>query len=167
MTKTENVFNWCLEQGKKGDKHRGLKKLGKPDLKESKAHIIKAESNLETMQYLYDGKKTDWVAPAAFYAMYHAVLALLYRLQYESRNQECAINAVEYFMKSGIIKLGQEYIDMIRHAQEHDNQIDAKTIREEFQYGTETSMKENLCLQLMENARRFVDRIKELIEEIK
>ena len=84
------------------------------------------------MQYLYDGKKTDWVAPSAFYAMYHAVLALLYKLQYESRNQECAINAVEYFMESGIIDLEQEYIDMIRHAQEHDNQIDAKTIREEF-----------------------------------
>lgn len=166
MTKTENVFNWCLEQGKKGEKHRGLKKLNNPNLKESKAHIIKAESNLETMQYLYDGKKTDWVASAAFYAMYHILLSLLYKLQYESRNQECTINAVEYFIKSGIINLEREYIDMIRHAQQH-GQIDAKTIREEFQYGTETSMKESLCLQLMENARRFVDRIKELIEEVK
>lgn len=167
MEKVEKVFHWCLKRGEKGEKHKGLKKLSTSDLKGLKAHLKKAESNLETMQYLYDGEKTDWVASAAFYAMYHALLALLYRFGYESRNQECTINATEYFIKNREIGLEQEYIDLIRLAQEQENKHDAKTIREEYQYGTETVMENNLCLQLMENARKFVDRIKEIIEELK
>jgi hypothetical protein len=51
MAKIESVFHWCLKQGEKGDKHKGLRKINS-DLAESKAHLKKAESNLETMQYL-------------------------------------------------------------------------------------------------------------------
>lgn len=167
MEKIEKTFHWCLKLGEKSEKHKGLKKLNTSDLKESAAHIKKAESNLETMQYLYNGGKTDWVASAAFYAMYHSLLALLYKFGYESRNQECTINTIEYLMKSGEISLEQEYIDMIRLAQEQENKQDAKTIREEYQYGTETVMENNLCLQIMENSRKFVDRIKEVLEELK
>lgn len=167
MGKVEKVFNWCLKQGEKGEKHKGLKKLEKPDLKESEAHVKKAESDLQTMQYLFDGNKTDWVASTAFYAMYHILLALLHKLGYESRNQECTINAIEHFMEEGLISLEQEYIDMIRLAQEQETKRDAKTVREEYQYGSETSMEVSLCNQLMEKARKFVDRVKEVIEELK
>jgi len=116
------------------------------------------------MQYLYDGNKTDWVAPAAFYAMYHALLALLYKLGYESRNQECTITAIEKFMKDEIISLEQDYIDMIRSLQEGIE--NAKSVREKMQYGSETSMEEERCKRLMDNAKKFVDRIKEVLEEI-
>ena len=166
MAKIENVFYWCLKQGEKGDKHKGLRKVI-PNLKESRAHIKKAESNLGTMHYLYDGGKTDWVASAAFYAMYHALLALLYRVGYESRNQECTITATEHFMKDETIQLEQEYIDMIRLAQEQENKRDVKNLREEYQYGTETAMEDKLCLKIMDNARQFVDRIKEVLETLK
>ena len=70
-------------------------------------------------------------------------------------------------MKKSEISLEQEYVDMIRLAQEQENKQDAKTVREEYQYGTETVMENNLCLQIMENARKFVDRIKEVLEELK
>ncbi len=69
-------------------------------------------------------------------------------------------------MKNNEISLEQEYIDMIRLAQEQEDKHDAKTVREEYQYGTETVMEERLCNQLMENARKFVDRIKEVLEEL-
>lgn len=167
MGKVENVFQWCLRQGEKGGgKHKGLRKLDQPNIEKSKAHLKKADANLLTMHYLYDGGKTDWVASAAFYSKYHSLLALLYRLGYESRNQECTINAVEYFMKEGNVRLEQEYIDMIRLTQENESTQDAKTIREEYQYGTETAMERDLCNQLMSNAQKFVDRIKEVIEEL-
>ncbi len=126
--------------------------------------IKKAESDLETMQYLYDGEKTDWVTSAAFYAMYHALLAVLYRMGYESRNQECTITAIEKFMKDKTIILEKGYIDMIRSLQEGTE--DAKSIREEMQYGSETSMEAGRCKILMNNAKTFVDRIKEVLEEI-
>lgn len=105
------------------------------------------------MQYLYEGGKTDWVAPAAFYAMYPALLAVLFRMGFESRNQSCTINAVEYFIKSGIIDLEQKYIDMIQEAKDQEDRHDARSLRERYQYGTETSMEEKLCSSTMENAK--------------
>ncbi len=98
--------------------------------------------------------------------MYHILIAFLYKLGYESRNQECTINAVEFFMKEGKINLEQDYIDLIRIAQERESKQDVKTLREEYQYGTETAMEDKLCLQMMDNARKFVDRIKEVIETV-
>lgn len=166
MGKVDNVFNWCLKQGERKEKHKGMRKLENPNLKESEAQLKKAESDLQTMQYLYEGGKTDWVASAAFYSMYHSLLALLFKLGYESRNQECSINAIEHFMKQETISLEQEFIDIIRSAQERENKQDAKSIREEYQYGTQTSMEDKLCNQLMGNARKFVDRIKEVLEEL-
>ncbi len=35
------------------------------------------------------------------------------------------------------------------------------------QYGSETSMEKDRCRRLMDNARKFIDRIKELLEEMK
>jgi uncharacterized protein (UPF0332 family) len=67
-------------------------------------------------------------------------------------------------MKNGIINLEQEYVDMIRLAQERENKRDAKTLREEYQYGTETAMEDAICIKIMDDARRFVDRIKEALE---
>ena len=163
MGRTEDVFGWCLRRGEKEAKHRGLKRIGK-DLENSGKQITKAESDLETMQYLHDGDKTDWVASTAFYAMYHALLAVLYKLGYESRNQECTITAIEKFMYDKTISLEQEYIDMIRSLQEGIE--NAKSIREEMQYGSETSMEEERCKRAMDNAKGFVDRIKEVLEEI-
>ena len=162
MGKIENTFQWCLKQGNKGDKHKGLKKI-KPNLEEAEKQIEKALSDLDTMQYLYDGKKTDWVASAVFYAMYHSLLAILYKLGYDSRNQECTITTIEKFIADKTINLEQKYIDMIRNLQNVEN---AKSVREEMQYGSETSMEEERCKKLMNNAKEFVDRIKEALEEI-
>lgn len=67
-------------------------------------------------------------------------------------------------IKDKIISLEQEHIDIIRSLQEGVE--DAKSIREEMQYGSETSMEEERCKRLMDNARKFVDRIKELLEEM-
>ena len=59
MEKIEKTFRWCLKLGENGEKHKGIKKVNILDLNELQAHLKKAESNLETMQYLYDGAKTD------------------------------------------------------------------------------------------------------------
>ncbi|MEK6952169.1 MAG: HEPN domain-containing protein [Nanoarchaeota archaeon] len=163
MNRINKTFEWCLKQGSKGDKHKGLKKT-KPDLEESEKQIRKAESDLSTMNYLYEGDKTDWVASAAFYAMYHSLLSILYKLGYESRNQECTITLVEKFIADKTIDLEYKYVEMIRSLQKGIE--DAKTVREEMQYGSETSMEKERCKKLMENAKEFVDRVKEILEEM-
>jgi len=158
MGRIENTFKWCL---KKGDK--GLNKISS-NIEESENQIKKASSDLDTMNYLYEGGKTDWVASTAFYAMYHSLLAILYKFGYESRNQECTIIVIEKLMKDKVINFEQNYIDLIRSLQE--NVEDAKSIREDMQYGSETSMEEERCKKLMENAKKFVDRVKEILEEL-
>lgn len=162
MGRIDNVFGWCLKQGERGEKHKGIRKI-KPNSKESKKQIKKSESDLEVMQYLFIGNKSDWVASAAFYAMYHALLAILYKLGYESRNQECTITAIEKLIADKIINLEERYISLIRDIQNIES---AKSIREEMQYSSETSMENERCKRLMNQAKEFVDRIKEVLEEI-
>lgn len=165
MGRLENALEWCLKKGEEeGRKHKGLRKI-KPDFLVSDMQIKKALSDLETMQYLFDGGKTDWVASAAFYAMYHSLLAVLYRLGYESRNQECTIIVIEKLAEEKIISLEQEYVDMIRNLQ--DGTEDAKSVREQIQYGSETSMERERCKRLMEDAKKFVERVREVVEEVK
>lgn len=161
----KNRFEWCLKQGEKGDKHKGLKKI-KPDLEEAEKQIKKALSDLDTMQYLHKGKKTDWVASAAFYAMYHSLLAILYKLGYESRNQECTITSIEHFIEKGILKIDKNYIKMIRSL-ETEAQEDAKGIREDMQYSSKTQLEENKCEVLMNNARKFVEKMRSVLEGLK
>lgn len=164
MGRVENTFKWCLEQGKKGgEEHKGIVKI-KKDIEESNNQLKKAESDLKTMDYLYEGNKTDWVASTAFYAMYHSLLAILYKIGYNSRNQECTIIVIEKLMKEKMIRLEQEYIDMIRNVQKGIE--NAKSIREELQYSSKTFMEESRCKKLMANARKFVDRIKAVIQEV-
>lgn len=160
----ENKFKWCLKQGEKKEKHKGLKKI-KPDLEEAEMQIKKALSDLNTMQYLYEGKKTDWVASAAFYAMYHSLPAILYKLGYESRNQECTINAIEYFIQKGILNIDKSYIKLIRSLQETEE--DAKKIREDMQYSSKTQFESERCDTLMNNAKKFVEKIRSVLEELK
>lgn len=162
MGRVESSFKWCLEKGGEGPKHRGLKEIDKSP-EESQKQLRKAESDLDTMQYLWEGGKTDWVASTAFYAMYHSLLAVLYQMGYESRNQECTFVTIEKLIADGAIKLEQEWVNRIRSLQEGEN---AKTIREELQYGSKTSMEEERCKRLMNSAREFVDRIKETIQKI-
>lgn len=154
-------LDWCLKQGQ-GKEHRGLKEIA-PDAEKSKAQLEKAESDLKTMQYLYDGNRTDWVASTAFYAMYHSLLAVLYRMGYESRNQECTITAVEYLIDEGRLDVDKEYIDMIRSARKKE---DAKSTREDMQYGAKTILEDERCKILMHNARSFVEKMSSVLLDV-
>jgi len=162
----ERKLKWCLKQGKiRGRKHRGLRKT-EPDLTDSEKHISKALHNLEAMQHNIKGGFDDWAVSCAFYAMYHSLLAILYRLGYESRNQECTINAIEYLIKRGRLALDTKYVAMIRRTDELMGS-NAKTLREEFQYGTEVEVDIELLENLKDNAKEFVETVRILLEQIK
>ncbi len=98
--------------------------------------------------------------------MYHSLLAILYKLGYESRNQECSINAIECFIKTGKIKLDLRYIAMIRRTDELMGS-DAKTLREEFQYGTAIEVKCEVLENIKNNAKDFVEAARIVIEKIR
>ncbi len=163
MNRVEKKFRWCLKKGEQGGKHRGLRKIT-PNKEESNEYIKKALHNLDAMVD-FSERYSDWSISAAFYAMYHSLLAVLYKLGYESRNQECTINAVEYFIDKGILDIDKSLIEMVRSAKEI-GLWDAKTLREDFQYGTETEAEETVLKDLMDNAKEFVERIQVALKGI-
>ena len=128
----------------------------------------KALSDIDTMQYLYDGEKTDWVASAAFYAMYHSLLAVLYKLGYESRNQECTITAIEILVENKKLSIDKALIDMIRnaHYEELESKRNAKSTREEMQYSAKLSLGDARCKALMRNAISFVEKMRAVLKEL-
>ncbi len=160
----EEIFKWCLTKGR-GRKHRGVRKI-KPDIEEGRNHIEKALHNLRAMEHNIKGDFTDWAVSAAFYAMYHSLLAILYKLGYESRNQKCTINTVEHFIRKGKIRLDLKYIAMIKSADELMG-TNAKTLREEFQYGTLTKVNKEVLNELKNNAKEFVEATQVAFEEMK
>src|SRR3990167_10300804 len=137
MQNSEKKFNDCLRK-------KLIKKVGLNE-SEIEGHIIKAKHYLKATDYNIKGGFQDIAVSNAFYAMYHSLLALLLKLGYEARNQECAINAIQYFIEIKKINIDIKYVDIIRRTSENKPK-DAKTLREEFQYGIETSVNKDVLI---------------------
>lgn len=165
MANVNKIFDWCLKQGQKGKEHRGIKKI-KPDDEEAKKHINKAVHNLKALAYNIKGDFSDWAVSAAFYAMYHALLAILFKIGYESRNQKCTISVIEHLVKENKLDFDLKYISMIKRTSALMPK-DAKTLREEFQYGTETKVNPEILDLLNKNTIEFVETVQILLEKIK
>ncbi|VVB60272.1 HEPN domain protein [uncultured archaeon] len=160
-------FEWCLGKGKAGEKHKGVREIH-PDRKEADEHINKALHNLDAMDELHRlGRFSDWVLSTAFYAMYHAALAVLYELGYESRNQECTFTMLEHFIDKKMINVEKEFVWIARGIGEIAAEKDAKTLREEFQYGVKTKAEAKIVGAKMKDARKFVQRMRVVIEELR
>lgn len=147
----ENRMAWCLSKGER------LRKI-QPNIKLSKEHIEKAKHNLLAADYNIKGGFSDWAVSQAYYAMYHSLLAVLYRWGYESRNHECTITAVEFLIKSKKINLDIRDIAFIRTTEQMKMQ-DAKSLREEFQYGTKTDINKEILDNLVGKAKEIVEKV--------
>lgn len=97
--------------------------------------------------------------------MYHSLLAVLFRLGYESRNQECTINAVYHLIETGKIDMDRKYIEMIRKTSLM-LPTDAKLLREEFQYGINVSVDPEVLKTLGKNAIEFVESVHICLESL-
>ncbi len=158
MSIHKQKLDWCLA------KETRMKKI-KPNDKLSEEHINKAKHNLRAADYNIKGGFSDWGVSQSYYAMYHSLLAVLFKLGYESRNHECTINAVEYLTKEGKIVLDFKNIAFIRTTEQMTSK-DAKSLREEFQYGTETTVNKKLLKELLENAKKVVEKIEIALSEL-
>src|SRR3989338_3768089 len=147
----ENRMALCLSKGER------LRKI-QPNIKLSKEHIEKAKHNLLAADYNIKGGFSDWAVSQAYYAMYHSLLAVLYRCGYESRNHECTITAVEFLIKSKKINLDIRDIAFIRTTEQMKMQ-DAKSLREEFQYGTKTDINKEILDNLVGKAKEIVEKV--------
>jgi uncharacterized protein (UPF0332 family) len=158
----------CFEEGKTGkERHQGLRKI-KIEKERINNHLIKAEHNLNSMIYFRKGGFSDWSASAAFYTLYHCLLALISKNGYESRNQKCTFALIEDLIKKGKIKniikedLEEIFDKSVDEDLEHSDKI--LDIRERMQYSTSTEMEDKEFNRLFERTKELFDKLKKEVE---
>ena len=155
MPKNKSMLDWCLSNEDR------LKRIPANNMK-SKEHIEKAKHNLLATDYNIKGGFNDWAVSQAYYAMYHGLLAVLYKFGYESKNHECTISAVEHLIETKKIELNIKDVAFIRTTEQMKLQ-DAKSLREEFQYGTKTDVNSEILNNLVKRAKEIVEKIEVIL----
>jgi uncharacterized protein (UPF0332 family) len=150
-----------------GQTHRGLIKA-KPDIKKAEEHIAKAEHYLKATDCLKKNDFSDISAGTIFYSMYHCLLAIAAKFGYESRNQECTFALISALIEDKKIDFEQSMLDKIyRFGVKEDDKTSLK-IREQYQYGTELSLKdEDIYNMLVLLAKEVLLRSQEIIKSQK
>lgn len=144
-----------------------LRKIS-PDNNLAKQHIDKAHANLRAMKLMYDSEHFDWAIICGYYAMYHAVLASLYKVGVRAFAHYCAIAAFrEFYVDRG--KVSREYMDYIKRAKQLERKYaetleKAQETRVIEQYGVEVITNEE-AEWIIEDSKDFVLKVEELLAE--
>lgn len=146
---------------------------GKPNLKQVPVnmehaghHIDKAHHNLRAMQLMYQNDLFDWTIVCGYYAMYHAVLAALYKIGVRATAHYCALAAFkEFYVIRGKVK--PEYMDYIQRAKQlerkYSESLDkAQENRVIEQYGIEVVTNDD-AEWIVDDAKSFVLKIEEVL----
>ncbi len=159
-----NKLKKCLDEGSHGgERHQGLRKI-KPDEQAANQHLEKALHNFNAITSFHDLHYSDWSASAAFYSLYHGLLAILAQRGYESRNQSCTFALIEDLIAKGDIEhLGPADLKEI-----FDKDITADIahspkildVRERMQYSTRTALAEEEFKLLKARAKALLDKIR-------
>ena len=144
-------------------KHRGLLKI-EPNIEEAKKHIEKAEHNLKAAISLQKNGFADWSVSACFYSIYHCFLSIITKQGYESRNQECTISLIRVLKKDKKTDMAEDIIESL-DIEENETKQESNIIsmRENFQYGTDLSIKDEKIEKLKEICRKAIEQTKKEI----
>ncbi|MFH1209326.1 MAG: hypothetical protein V1663_00865 [archaeon] len=168
MSHAKNKVEWCVKKAEKelktSDKHRGLVTV-EPNLDKARKYIIKAEHYLKATDYLKRGNFSDISASTVFYSMYHCLLAICEKFGYESCNQECTFALIYYLIEENRIDLDKKLLDKIASLDVDNKEKTSIEIREQYQYGTNLSLNDNIYNELFELAKSIISKTKEIIEE--
>jgi uncharacterized protein (UPF0332 family) len=157
----------CLKEGEKGERHKGLKKV-KISEEKIKGHMDKSIHNFKAMISFQKTGFSDWSASAAFYCLYHGLLALIAKKGYESRNQSCTFALVESMIEKNEISLTKEDLKEIFDKDvtedlEHSSKI--LDIRENMQYSVKTALESEEFNILSKRTKELFDKIRKEIEK--
>lgn len=157
----------CLKEGSTKERHKGLRKVNFSQ-EAITNHLQKAAHNLNAIIDFKKAGYSDWSASAAFYALYHCLLALLLKHGYESRNQSCTFAFVENLINEGKIELKIEDLkeifdrDVTENIQNSGKILD---IRESMQYSFKTSLEDKEFQRLWKRTKELFDKIKQEVEK--
>ena len=148
-------------------------KEGRPNLQKvpvsaerAKQHIDKAHNNLRAMKMMFDNDLFDWTIICGYYAMYHAVLAALFKIGIRATAHYCALAAFkEFYVKRGRVK--PEFVTYINRAKQlerkYSESLDkAQENRVVEQYGIEVVTNDD-AEWIIEDAKDFVLKIEEIL----
>ena len=148
-------------------------KEGRPNLQKvpvsaerAKQHIDKAHNNLRAMKLMFDNDLFDWTIICGYYAMYHAVLATLFKIGIRATAHYCALAAFkEFYVKRGRVK--PEFVTYINRAKQlerkYSESLDkAQENRVVEQYGIEVVTNDD-AEWIIEDAKDFVLKIEEIL----
>ena len=158
----------CLKEGEQGERHKGLRKTI-PDDKITRGHVNKAIHNFNAIETFNREGYSDWSASAAFFCLYHALLALIAKKGYESRNQTCTFALVEDMISNKEISLTLEELKEIYDkdvTEKLEQSIKILDMRETMQYSIRTSLKDAEFKILKDRTKFLLDKIRNDIEKI-
>lgn len=170
-TYCEQVFNFFI-------KNKTIKKSNS-DLFEK--YINKSLDNLEFGNFIlseheYSIKKKfknksfyDWCVVIYYYSIYHAVLALISKAGFNSKNHLASVSVLTYvyYHKRNVLKR-EDIKFIIENLDIKDEEIEfivsAKELREKASYRVDETFDLNLAKNLQEKTADFVNKIKNILE---
>lgn len=147
---------------------KSIKKLPL-DKEELRGHIIKADHNLKFVNDNIGLGYFDWCLTWCYYAAYHAALALIISKGYYSKNHDATLCIlIKEYYKKGVSaeeiellnKFFLDYSEIVFYVQ-------SKEKREDASYSTKIKLDKTLVTELRIKAALFVDKAKQIIENIK
>ena len=170
--KIEGILINAIKRGKRNQ--RGLK-ITSPDSELADSHIEKSRHNLRVMQDLFDLNHSDWVVVVAYYAMYHAAMAILSKIGLESKDHATTVAILEYFFTQEINYSSIEKFNELKNKKDNLEQLQieekyinylwkAKNLREKAQYGTNTFVARSN--EVLDQAKEFLLTIRMLVGKI-
>jgi uncharacterized protein (UPF0332 family) len=136
------------------------------DFDEIKGHLEKSMHNLSFVSDTIKQGYLDWAITGCYYAVYHAILALILSKEYSSKNHDATLCIlIREFYKKGIneeeIKLVNKfflnYHDLLFYT-------DSKIKREDASYSTNYKFNEKTVEELRMKAILLINKIKEMIK---
>ncbi|MBI4139576.1 HEPN domain-containing protein [Candidatus Woesearchaeota archaeon] len=175
MSQASEHVEWCLNKAQKEIedcknldkrlKHRGLLKVGLR-IVDAKKHLVKAEHNLEGIDKFSEIGFSDWSASAGFYCVYHCFLAIAAKFGYESSNQTCTISLIRFLKEQNKIDIDEKFIELLEYSDVEDETLHVITLREEYTYGTQTSLKDGPKMNRLKNlCKNIIDITKEIVHK--
>lgn len=131
---------------KRSGRERGIR-ITSPNFELSEGHIRKSDHNLVVMTDMQRLGHGDWVAIAAYYAMYHSATAVLVRIGLESKDHAATAASLDYFFGKDV---GKELLKKFHAARDRNDM-------------TQSLMIESRFVNKVKDARDFASRMKLVI----
>lgn len=120
------------------------------------ASLLRAEKALRSAKLLEENGEPEDAVSRAYYAMFHAARAILFSKGVKAKTHRGTISLFgEKIVKEGV--LSREFADMLRKALD---------LRQKSDYELYAELNEERVEEVIKNARKFIEKIKELLEPL-